>query len=162
AADLDQRQLALERRAVDGEVADLVDRHQAVELVLDLLDDHRRARGDHGDARQLGLGVDLGHGQAFDVVAAAGEQADNASEHAGFLVHQHRDGVAAGRLLLHQTSTMPSSEIGLASSSGPSSISLWAAPDGIIGKQFSFWSTTTSTITGRLTSSISLMTPSRS
>src|SRR6266480_327030 len=43
---------------------------------------------------------------------------------------------------------MPSSETGCSAlSAGPSSISLWAAPEGIIGKQFSAWSTTTSRIT---------------
>ena len=36
-------------------------------------------------------------------------------------------------------------------------ISLWALPDGIMGKQFSAWSTTTSTITGRSMSIISAM-----
>ena len=39
-------------------------------------------------------GIDLGHRQAFDIVAAAGEQADHPRQHAGLIVHQHRHGVA--------------------------------------------------------------------
>src|SRR6516162_6627581 len=62
-----------------------------------------------------------------------------------------------------QTRTMPSSETGFsASSSGPSSISLWAAPEGIIGKQFSAGSTATSRITARSAASISLIAASTS
>ena len=48
------------------------------------------------------------------------------------------------------------------SPASPSSISLWALPDGIIGKQFSFWSTTQSKITGLSTSIISLIASSSS
>src|SRR5215813_9155591 len=40
AAHLHQGQLALEVRAFRGEIADAVDGHEAVQLVLDLLDDH--------------------------------------------------------------------------------------------------------------------------
>ena len=53
-------------------------RHEAVELVLDLLDHHRRAARDDGDAAAMAFGVGLGDRQAFDVVAAAREQADHA------------------------------------------------------------------------------------
>ncbi len=68
-------------------------RHQSVELVLDLLDHHRRAGGDDGNKRQV-LGV-LGfrHRQRVDIVAAAGEQADDAREHARLVVDQHRQSV---------------------------------------------------------------------
>src|SRR5882672_10766256 len=48
------------------------------------------------------------------------------------------------------------------SAASPSSISLWARPDGIIGKQFSLGSTTQSKITGRFTLIISVMASSRS
>src|SRR6185312_8517437 len=90
---LDERQLALDMGALVGQVAHDVDGHQARELRLDLLDDHARARGHDGDARQAILGVDLGHGQALDVVAAARKQSDDARQDARLIVHQHRDGV---------------------------------------------------------------------
>src|SRR4029077_1830328 len=76
-----------------GEVAHRVYRHEAPQLRLDLLDDHGRAGGHHGDAREALLAVDLGYGEALDVVAAAGEQADHAGEYAGLVVHEHGDGV---------------------------------------------------------------------
>src|SRR4029077_19522036 len=62
-------------------------------------------------------------------------------------------------VLIHHTITLPSSVIASsgASALSPSSISLWARPDGIIGKQFSAGSTTQSKITGRSTSIISRM-----
>src|SRR6185369_2283420 len=114
--------------------------------------------------------------------AASREQADDAGENAGFVVDQHRHGMSLDRIVLAQachfrplnaryhaqtaslqirhdyTSTMPSSETGFATSSGPSSISLCAEPDGIIGKQFSFSSTRQSTITGPGCSIMRLMT----
>ncbi len=80
---LHQRHFAFQRRAFDGEVGDAVHRHQALQLVLDLLDDHRRAGGHDGDAREVLRGIDLGHRQALDVVAAAREQADDAGEDTG-------------------------------------------------------------------------------
>ena len=43
AAHLDHGELALDRRPGDRHVDDAMHRHQAVELVLDLLDHHRRA-----------------------------------------------------------------------------------------------------------------------
>src|SRR4051794_22558243 len=90
---LDQRQFALDMRAFVGQVAHPVDRHQPVELVLDLLDDHAGAAGHDGDARHLLLGIDLRDGEAFDVVATAGEQADDAGEHARLIVDQDGNGV---------------------------------------------------------------------
>ena len=50
-AHLDERELALDAGAVEGQVPDLVNRHQAGQLGLDLLDDHRRTGGDDIDAR---------------------------------------------------------------------------------------------------------------
>ena len=93
AADLDQRQFALDMRAVDGEIAHPVHRHQPVELRLDLIDDHRRAGGDDGDARDVAAGIDLGDGEALDVVAAPGEQADHPGEDARLVVDQDRERV---------------------------------------------------------------------
>src|SRR4051812_33246053 len=115
----------------------------------------------------MGGGIDLGHGQAFDIVAAPGKQADDTGQHAGLVVDQHGDGVAfaggTARILLvqHQTSILPSSETPTSSSS-PRIISLCAAPDGIIGKIFSAGSTRQSNSTGRLVLIISRMAPSTS
>ncbi len=84
--------------------------------------------------------VHLGDGQALDIVAAPGEEPDDARQDTRLVVDEDGDGMALeiGHARASQTSTMPSSETGFsASSSGPSSISLWAAPEGIIGKQFS-------------------------
>ena len=66
-----------------------VDRHEPVELLLDLLDHHRRAGGDDGDARQVRAVLGLRHRQALDVVAAAGKQADDAGQHARLVFDQH-------------------------------------------------------------------------
>src|ERR1035437_1985651 len=94
ALDLDHGELALDRAASERHVHDAVHRHQAVELVLDLLDHHRRAGGDRGDQRQM-LGVlGLRHRQRLDIIAAAGDQAEYAREHAGLVVDQHRERMA--------------------------------------------------------------------
>ena len=55
-----------------------VHRHHALELVLDLLEHHRRAFGDDREAREMLLVLGLGDRQALDVVAAAREQAGDA------------------------------------------------------------------------------------
>src|SRR6185436_11277057 len=109
--------------------------------------------------------------------AAAGEQPDHAREHARLVVDDDRKRVALDRLrggrggvvtgagtVCHYTITLPSSVTAssMSSAAPPSSISLWARPDGIIGKQFSAGSTTQSKITGRLTSIISRMAASSS
>jgi hypothetical protein len=73
---------------------DIVDRHQTSELGLDLLDHRGCAGGDDGDAREVAQLVGLGHGQALDIVAAPGEQADDAGQHTGFVVDQNAEGVA--------------------------------------------------------------------
>src|SRR5208282_3553476 len=61
------------------------------ELILDLLDHHRRAAGDDGDARQVLLVLGLGDGERVDVVAAAGEQPDHARQHARLVVDEHTE-----------------------------------------------------------------------
>ena len=76
-----------------------MDGHDAAELRDDLLDDLRRAGGDHGDARAVPLMVHLRDRQALDVVAAPGKEADDAREHAGLVVHDDRERVALGRVL---------------------------------------------------------------
>ena len=68
-------------------------RHEPQQLRLDLFDDHRRAGGDDGDAREVVDAVGLGDGQALDVVAAAREQADDTRQNAGLVVYENRDGV---------------------------------------------------------------------
>src|SRR5882724_9364308 len=131
--------------------------------MTDLLDHHRGARGDDGDAREMLLVLGLRHRETVDVVAASREQPDHAREHARLVVHQHRERVALDAFLdrrcrimagacsvAHYTSTLPRSSIAFAMSptTSPSSISLCALPDGIIGKQFSAGSTTQSNSTG--------------
>jgi hypothetical protein len=72
AADLDHRKLTLDGAAGEQRHVDhAIDRHHAVELVLDLLDHHGRAGGDDGDAGEMLLALGLGDGEALDVVAAA-------------------------------------------------------------------------------------------
>jgi hypothetical protein len=65
-----------------------------LELRLDLVDHLRGAGGDDGDAAAVAGVVDLGHGQAVDVVAAPREEADDAGQHAGLVVDDHGEGVA--------------------------------------------------------------------
>src|SRR5690606_6659584 len=77
-SDLDQRELAADIRPFVGQVGNRADRHQPTELRLDLLDDHARAGGHDGDAGKPVLWIDLGHRQALDIVATAGEQPDDA------------------------------------------------------------------------------------
>src|SRR5581483_7624370 len=50
---LDEGELALDMRPLDAEIAYRMDGHEARQLRLDLLDDHRRAGGHDGDARQV-------------------------------------------------------------------------------------------------------------
>src|SRR5215471_3447723 len=141
--------------------------------MLDLLDHHGGAARNDGDAREMLLVLGLRNGQRIDVVAAPGEQADDAREHAGLVVDDDRERAALDRLRCRRrrivggtahTITLPSSVIAssILTAASPRSISLWARPDGIIGKQFSLGSTTQSKITGFLTSIISRMAPSRS
>ena len=77
--------------------ATLRDLHHPLELRLDLRQDAGRAAGDDGDARGVGRVVGLGHRQALDIVAARGEQADHAVQHARLVVHDHGEGGALGR-----------------------------------------------------------------
>ena len=130
-----------------------MNRHEAVELRLDLLDHHGRARGDDGDAGGVFRLVHLGHGQALDIVATAREQPDDARKHTRLIVHKHGNGMpfnffflAHSRTLIRgrwgnpgydgsdsQTSILPASVTVGASASSARIIWLCAAPDGIIG-----------------------------
>ena len=87
-----------ERGTGAGHVDDAVHRHQAVELILDLLDHHRRAAGDDGDAREMLLVLGLRDGERVDIVAAAGKQPDHARQHARLVVDEHRERAALGLL----------------------------------------------------------------
>ena len=87
--------VAREMRAFLRKIGNLVHRHQPVELRLDLLDHHFGARGDDVDAAAAALVLNRGHRQALDVVAAAGEQADDARQHAGLVFDENRDRRAA-------------------------------------------------------------------
>jgi len=64
-------------------------RDQTPKLRLDLFDHRRRAACHHRDSRPVALVVDLGHGQAFDVVAPSRKQADHAGQNARFVVDEH-------------------------------------------------------------------------
>src|SRR5215471_4823731 len=67
--------------------------------MLDLLDHHRCAGGDYGNAREMLLALGLRHREAFDVVTAAREQSDDAGEHPGFVLHQYRERVRLVRVV---------------------------------------------------------------
>ena len=180
---LDQRHLARDVRAFRGQVGTRCTGTSRSSCALICSITISRAGGDDVDARAAALVIDRRDGQAVDVVAAAGEQADDARQDAGLVVHQDRDRRAAqcgvghgesgasscrvvtarnrrqraaadgGRLAMtlrvsdqhRPSSVMPAASVLVL---GPRIISLCAAPHGIIGKQFSFWSTAMSAITG--------------
>jgi hypothetical protein len=174
--DLEQAQLALDAGAFDGQVMDLVHGHDAAQLRLDLLDHRGRAARHDGDARAVAQMVDLGHGQAVDVVAAAGKQADDAGQHArpryrpappacGFRWSGHWGRAdhrpngwsrpsgcsvppCSSRFPKSQTRAPPAPVMAPSVEASPSSISLCGLPEGIIGKQFSCFSTSTSRMNG--------------
>src|SRR3954471_2461608 len=98
-ANLDHCKLALDRAFRQRHVDDAIHRDHAVELMLDLLDHHRRARRDDGDAREMLLALGLRDREALDVVAAPREQADDAREHAGLVLHEHRKRVRLVRVV---------------------------------------------------------------
>ena len=91
---LEQRQFPLDAGALDGQVVHFVYRHDAAKLCHDLFDHRRGAAGDDGDARAVAKVVDLGHGQAVDVIAAPREQADHPRQHARLVVDHHGQGMA--------------------------------------------------------------------
>src|SRR5271166_829842 len=122
------------------------------------------------------LVLSLRDGQRIDIVAAPGEQPDHAGEHTRLVVDENRQrvrldllrygcgGIMAGRGGHVHTITLPSSVMASStlSAESPSRTSLWARPEGIIGKQFSAGSTTQSKITALFTPIISLIAASRS
>src|ERR1700732_1022559 len=80
--DLDHREFPLDGIAPQCQISDLVDRHEPLQLMADLLDRLRWPGSDDCDARKmLGMGA-LGDRQALDVIAAAGKQPDDAGENA--------------------------------------------------------------------------------
>src|ERR1700737_905010 len=94
ARDLDQRHFALDKGALIGQVVNLVHRNEARQLRLDLLDDHSRSRGHDGDPRQAVAAIDLGDGQALDIVAAPGKQPDHTRQDARLVVDENGNGMA--------------------------------------------------------------------
>ena len=74
-------------------------RHEAAQLGFYLLNHHGRAGGDNSYARCVRPIVNLGHGQAVNIEAAPRKQADNARQHAGFIIHQHRNGMGINLVL---------------------------------------------------------------
>ena len=96
---LHQHQLALQRPAQHGEVDDAMHVDQTLQLALDLGQHLRRAGGDDRKAREMLLVLRLRYGETLDIVAAPGEQPGDAGEHAGLVVHHHRESVRDGRLL---------------------------------------------------------------
>ena len=93
AGHLDQGQLALDMRPLGGQVQHPLHRHQLGEQGLDLLDHELAAGGDDVDPRQAADLVDRGYRQAVDIVAAAGEQADDPGQDTRLVVDERHDGV---------------------------------------------------------------------
>ena len=87
--------------------------HEPFELGVNLIDHLRRARCHDRDPADRPVFRDIGDGQTLDIVAACGEHAGDAGEHAGFIVH--RDGQRMpllGPLTdMHQTRAFASSSI---------------------------------------------------
>ena len=127
-----------------GQVDDLADRHQPAELCLDLLDDHRCAGG-HTVIRDSASRGSTSAPSGFRYYSRGPENRPmtRASTPASLstrteIVCRSISDTSGFRTVRHQTSTMPSSETGAsASSPAPAASRLWAAPEGIIGKQFS-------------------------
>jgi hypothetical protein len=88
-AHLDHRQFAGDGRAAGAQIDDAMHRHQPLELIFDLFEDHRGAAGDDGDAGEVLLVLGLGDSQGIDVVAAAGKQTDYPRQHPRLVVDQH-------------------------------------------------------------------------
>ena len=63
-----------------------MNRHDAVELRLDLLNHLWRADRDDGYAAAVASVIGLSHRQAFDIVAPAREKADDARQDASFVI----------------------------------------------------------------------------
>ena len=95
--DLDERHLAFDVRAV-GEIADLDDADELVELLLDLFEHLIVAARHQRDARD-GRVERLGDRQALDVEATSAEEPGDAGEHAELVLHQHRYRMAHGLML---------------------------------------------------------------
>src|SRR5512144_3149929 len=127
-AHLHEHQLALDVVPF-GEVDDLHDVDELVQLLRDLLDHVVGAGGDAGHPRHRHV-LGRRNGQRFDVVAARGEESRDAGERARFVLDED------GKDVAHQSS---SARI----------ISVRPLPPGTIGNTFSFWSVMKSRNTSR-------------
>jgi hypothetical protein len=69
-------------------------RHQPVELIFDLFQHHRRAARDNGDAREVLLVFGFRNRERVDIVAASGEQPDDARQNAGLVIDEDAQGAS--------------------------------------------------------------------
>ena len=90
---LQERHLPFDAWLLRRDVHDPVHWNEASELRFDLLDHGGRSRGHNRNARGMRRPVGFRDGEAFDVIAAAGEQTDDARQHAGLIVDRDHDGV---------------------------------------------------------------------
>ena len=90
--DLDQHQVALDE-VLAGDVEDLDDRDDLLELLADLLQDPVVAHDHEGDPREVRV-LGLADGQAVDVEPARGEHARDVGQHARLVLHQGREDMA--------------------------------------------------------------------
>ena len=100
-AHLDEHQLALDVVAL-GQVDDLHDLDELVQLLRDLLDHVVRAGGDDRHPRHRRV-LGRRHRQRLDVVAARGEQAGDARQRARLVLDEDREDVA----LMHRLTAPP-------------------------------------------------------
>ena len=94
---LEEDELALDGLLV-GEVGDLVDRDELVELLGDLLEAHLVGLDDDGHAGEA-LVLRGGDGERLDVEAAAADEARDAGEHARLVLNEN------GEQVVHHSST---------------------------------------------------------
>src|SRR3989442_580471 len=146
--DANQHQLTLDVVVV-GQVADLDDVDQLVELLHDLLDDELVAVDDDGHPGDGGI-ERLSHRQALDVVTAGREESGHARQDAELVLDEDGDRVLAGLApVLHQKPVCDRAAFSRVAVVGFSRImSVLAPPAGTIGNTYSHLSTHMSTTTG--------------
>ena len=112
-------------------------RNKPVQLGNDLLDHMRRAISGDSDPAHGMIFADIGDSQAVDIIAARGEHARDTRQYTGFIIDQNGKNVTFNGFFvnMHQTRAFAWSSIVPFTSASVRSISVWAAPDGIIGKQ---------------------------
>src|SRR4051812_49413410 len=136
--DPEQRHLPGDR-LIGLHVADLHHVHQLVELLGDLIDRVDGAVQGQGDPRDVGV-LRRADGEGVDVEAAAGEEPGDPGEDSGLVLDEERQDVLAAGERPADLQVLELDQIRGARLHQPT-MSLAAAPAGIIGKQFSVWST---------------------